>query len=66
MGWKNRGSGFDSRQGQEITDFSTACRHVGVKRPDLEADHQLLSSAEVKNMWNYTSTSSYMLVVWIN
>jgi hypothetical protein len=29
---------------------------LGVKRPGLEADHSLPSSAEVKNDWSYTST----------
>jgi hypothetical protein len=29
---------------------------LGVKRPGREADHSLPSSAEVKNVWSYTST----------
>jgi len=29
---------------------------LGVKRPGRKADHSPLSSAEVKNEWNYTST----------
>jgi len=29
---------------------------LGVKQPGSEADHSLLSSDEVKNAWNYTST----------
>jgi hypothetical protein len=28
---------------------------VGIKRPGREADHSVLSSAEVKNVWTYTS-----------
>jgi hypothetical protein len=28
----------------------------GVKRPRREADHPLLSTVEVKNVWSYTST----------
>ena len=28
----------------------------GVKRPDRDADHSLPTSAEIKNMWRYTST----------
>jgi len=31
---------------------------LGIKRPGLEANHSLPSSAEVKNVWDYTSTSS--------
>jgi len=30
---------------------------LGVRWPGHEADHSLPSSAEVKNEWNYTSTS---------
>jgi hypothetical protein len=30
---------------------------LGVKRPGREADHSPPSSAEVKNVWRYTSTS---------
>jgi hypothetical protein len=30
---------------------------LGVKWPGLEADHSHPSSAEVKNVWSYTSTS---------
>jgi len=32
---------------------------VGVKRPELEADHSTTSSAEVKNAWSYTSAPHY-------
>jgi hypothetical protein len=32
---------------------------LGVKRPDLEADHTPPSSDEVKNAWSCTSTSQY-------
>jgi len=32
-----------------------------VKRPRREADHSLPSSAEVKNVWSYTSTPSIRL-----
>jgi hypothetical protein len=34
---------------------------LGVKRPRREADHSPPSSAEVKNAWSYTSTSSIRL-----
>jgi hypothetical protein len=32
-----------------------------VKRPDREADHSPPSSAEVKNLWSYTSTPQICL-----
>jgi len=28
----------------------------GLKRPEFEADHSTPSSAEIKNVWSYTST----------
>jgi hypothetical protein len=34
---------------------------TGVKRPRLETDHSPQSSAELKNAWNYTSTSPIRL-----
>jgi hypothetical protein len=33
-----------------------------VKRQGREADHSCPSSAEVKNAWNYTSTSPYVFL----
>jgi hypothetical protein len=30
---------------------------TGIKRPELEADHSRPFSAEVKNAWNYISTT---------
>jgi hypothetical protein len=35
-----------------------------VNRPGREADHSLLSSAEVKNAWSYTSTLQYAFTAW--
>jgi hypothetical protein len=35
-----------------------------VKWLGLEADHSASSSAEVKNVWSYTSTLPYILMVW--
>jgi hypothetical protein len=32
------------------------------KRPDREADYSPQSSAEVKNVWRYTSTPSYVFL----
>jgi hypothetical protein len=37
---------------------------VGVKRPGREADHSPLSSAEVMNAWDATSTSPYVFMEW--
>jgi hypothetical protein len=37
---------------------------LGVKRPGREAYHSLLSSAEVKNVWSYTSTLQYVFMAW--
>jgi hypothetical protein len=37
---------------------------LGVKRPEREAEHSLPSSAEVKNMWSYTSTTQYAFMAW--
>jgi hypothetical protein len=36
----------------------------GEKRPWREADHSPPSSAEVRNAWNYTSTSQYAFIAW--
>jgi len=35
-----------------------------VKRPGRETNHLPLSSAEDKNAWSYTSTSSYVIMAW--
>jgi hypothetical protein len=32
---------------------------LGLKRPGREADHSRPASAEVKNLWTYTSTPPY-------
>jgi hypothetical protein len=67
--------GFNYRQGKvnDIFLFATACRLAlgptmgtgalppELKRPEIEADHSLPSSAEVKNAWRYTSTPQYVL-----
>jgi hypothetical protein len=36
----------------------------GVKRPGREADHSPPSSAEVNNVWSYTSTPQYVFMAW--
>jgi hypothetical protein len=35
---------------------------LGVEWPDREAEHSPPSSAQVKNAWSYTSTSSYVFM----
>jgi hypothetical protein len=35
----------------------------GVKRSDVVADRSPSPSAEVKDVWSYTSTSSYVFIV---
>jgi hypothetical protein len=37
---------------------------LGVKRPGREADHSPPSSAEVKDVWSYTSTPLYAFMAW--
>jgi hypothetical protein len=37
---------------------------LGVKRPGHESDHSPPSSAEVKNVWSYTSTPQYTFMAW--
>jgi hypothetical protein len=37
---------------------------LGVKQPGHEADHSFPSSAEVKNVWSYTSTPQYAFKAW--
>jgi hypothetical protein len=39
--------------------WDSAAAIAGVKRPGREADHSPSTSAEVKKMWIYTSTSPY-------
>jgi hypothetical protein len=41
--------------------MGTRALFVGVKRLGREADHAPTSSAEVKNAWNYTSTTAIRL-----
>jgi len=37
---------------------------LGVKRPVCEADHSPPPSAEVKTVWSYNSTPSYVFMAW--
>jgi len=67
---------FDSRKGREFFPSPGSGAHavsypkliggsyLGVKRPGREAEHSPPSSAETKKAWSYTSTSSYVFVVW--
>jgi hypothetical protein len=41
--------------------MGTRAISMGLKRQGREADHSSLSRAEVKNMWNYTSTPTIRL-----
>jgi len=36
----------------------------GIKRSKREADHSLLCSAEIKNVWSYNSTPPYLFLAW--
>jgi hypothetical protein len=76
-GWTTERSGFESRYGQEFSrllvvqtgtrvhptsyTMGTGISFPGVKRPRREADHSPPTSAEVKKMWIYTSTSQYAM-----
>jgi len=44
--------------------MGTGRSFLGVKRTGREADCLLASSAEVKNVWSYTSTLTYVFMVW--
>jgi apolipoprotein N-acyltransferase len=37
---------------------------LGVKQLRHEADHSTVSNDEVKNVWSYTSTPQYVIMVW--
>jgi hypothetical protein len=37
---------------------------LGIKRPELEADHSHPSSAEVNNAWSYISTPQHAFMAW--
>jgi hypothetical protein len=68
--------GFESRQGLGILLFTAASRPaLGPTQPPIqcvpgdlslvrEADHSPPSSAEVKNVWSYTSTPQYTFTAW--
>jgi hypothetical protein len=43
--------------------FVPGALSLGVKRPKREADHSPPYSAEVKNVWSYTSTPQYAFMV---
>jgi hypothetical protein len=55
-----------SRLALESTQPPTQCvpgaLPPGVKRPGRESDHSLPTSAEVKKMWIYTSTTPYVFM----
>jgi hypothetical protein len=37
---------------------------LGVKEPGRETDHSSPSSAEIKNVWSYTSTPQFVFMAW--
>jgi hypothetical protein len=37
--------------------------YLGIKRPEHKAEHSFPTSAEVKNVWSYTSISLYVFMV---
>jgi hypothetical protein len=39
-------------------------RVLGVKHPGCEPEHSPPSNAKVKNVWSYTSTPSYIFMLW--
>jgi hypothetical protein len=41
---------------QPLIQWVSGALSLGVMQPGCEADHSPLSSAEVKNVWSYTST----------
>jgi len=41
--------------------MGTGALSAGAKRPGREADHSPPSSVDVKNAWNYTFTSPYIM-----
>jgi hypothetical protein len=44
--------------------WGTGSSFPKVKQVECEADHFPLSSAEVKNVWSYTSTAPYIFMAW--
>jgi hypothetical protein len=77
-GWTIGVLGFDFCRGLGILLFTTASRTaLGPTQPPIqwipgipslgprrEADHSPPSSAEVKNVWSYTSTPHYVFMAW--
>jgi hypothetical protein len=44
--------------------MGTGALSLWVQRPEREADHPPLSSAEVKDTWRYASTPPYIFMLW--
>jgi hypothetical protein len=49
---------------QPPTQLVPGALSLGVEQPGHEDDHSPPSSAEVNNMWSYTSTPTYASMVW--
>jgi hypothetical protein len=47
-----------------LIQWVTGTISLGVKRQGREADHSPQSSAEVKNVWSYTSAPQYTFMAW--
>jgi hypothetical protein len=65
VGWLE----FDSWKGQELFLFAVSKLALGPgggggKQPGHEAEYTPPSSAEVKNVWSYISTSPHIFMVW--
>jgi hypothetical protein len=39
--------------------------YQGIKQPGLDVDHLASFTAKVKNTWNYTSASPFILMMWL-
>lgn len=60
---KNYATEFDSRR---PTTYPVGMGYIlsGIERPRHEADQSSLSSAKLKNVWNYNSTIPYVFFAW--
>jgi len=65
LGFIPEESWFGFRQREEIFLFSkTPTRALGINQPERDSDNLSPSSDEIKNEWNYTSTSSYSFMAY--
>jgi len=77
MGWTSRVIGFDSQRWLGLFLFTNVSEWLSLKKhrdnfiftfhsfqPGCDANDSPPPNSEVKNMWSYTSTPSYIFVVW--